>query len=54
MENVICEGAESASSQIKLDATLDDALLRDIRDGNEHIFAVSFASIDDRSDADMP
>ncbi|MCH7596578.1 MAG: hydroxyacid dehydrogenase [Planctomycetes bacterium] len=54
MENVICEGAESASAQIKLDAPLDDALLREIRDGNEHIFAVSFASIDDRSDADMP
>ena len=54
MENVICDGAESACAQIKLHAPLGDALLREIRDGNEHIFAVSFASIDDRTNASTP
>lgn len=45
MENVICEGAESACAQIKLDAGLDDAVLQEIIDGNEHIIAASITAL---------
>ncbi len=45
MENVICAGVESACAQIKLDGPLGDDLLSQIKAGNEHIFAVSFAAI---------
>ena len=41
MENIICEGAESACALIKLDGPLGDQPMRDIKEGNEHIFAVS-------------
>ncbi len=45
MENIICEGAESACAKIKLDAALDDATLAAIRAGNEHVFAVTQAAL---------
>ena len=41
MENVICEGAESACAQIKLDRPLSQDVLTRIEKGNEHVFAVS-------------
>ncbi|MFQ5493967.1 MAG: NAD(P)-dependent oxidoreductase [Phycisphaerae bacterium] len=41
MENVICDGAESACAQIKLDGPLADDVLSRIKSGNEHIFAVT-------------
>ncbi len=41
LENIICEGAESACALIKLDGPLGDQPMRDIKEGNEHIFAVS-------------
>ncbi len=46
MENVICEGAESACAQIKLDVLLNDAVLERIKRGNEHIFAVTQSPIE--------
>jgi len=45
MENVICESAESACAQIKLDAPLADAVLARIQSGNEHVFAVTQSPI---------
>ena len=46
MENVICEGAESACAQIKLDAPVDDAVLARIKKGNEHVFAVTLSALE--------
>ncbi len=45
MENIICEGAESACAQIRLDGPLDADVLRNIERGNENIFAVTQARI---------
>jgi D-3-phosphoglycerate dehydrogenase len=45
MENVICEGAESACAQIKLDAPLAEPVLAQIKTGNEHVFAVTLGQI---------
>ena len=45
MENVICEGTESASAQIKLDGPLDADALATIAQGNEHVFAVTQTQI---------
>ena len=51
MENVICEGAESACAHIKLDGPLGDQPMRDIKEGNEHIFAVSQGQVADTTEA---
>jgi D-3-phosphoglycerate dehydrogenase len=45
MENVICEGGESGRAQIKLDGPLRDDVLAEIRDGHEHVLAVSHAPL---------
>jgi D-3-phosphoglycerate dehydrogenase len=45
MENVICEGAESACAQIKLDAPIPVATLERIKKGNENVFAVMLSSL---------
>ncbi len=45
MDNIICTGAESACAQIQVDAPLDDAVVTNIRSGNEHIFAVTQAKL---------
>jgi D-3-phosphoglycerate dehydrogenase len=45
MENIICEGAESACAKIKLDAPLDENTLGTIRTGNEHVFAVTQSAL---------
>jgi len=47
MQNVICEGLESACARIKLNAPLPDEIIRKIESENEHVLAVTFASIDD-------
>jgi len=47
MENVLCDGAESACAQIKLSGPLTDDVLRAIETGHEHIFAVSHTSLTD-------
>ena len=46
MENHLCDGLESACAQIKLDAKLDDQVIDSIRDGNEHVLAVSQSPIE--------
>lgn len=53
MENVICEGVESACAQIKLDAPLPTEAIEKIESGNKHVFAVTFASVE-RSDETKP
>jgi D-3-phosphoglycerate dehydrogenase len=45
MENIICEGLEAAVAQIKLDAALDDGVLRAIKEGNPHVIAVTQTQI---------
>jgi D-3-phosphoglycerate dehydrogenase len=45
MENVICEGVESACAQIKVDGPLSNEALQKIESGNEHVFGVTFASV---------
>jgi D-3-phosphoglycerate dehydrogenase len=47
MENVICQGAESACAQIRLSDRLDDEVLRRIESGSPHIFSVSQLAIAD-------
>jgi len=47
MDNVICEGGESACARIKLGAPLDDALLQRIHEGNENIFGVGLYRVKD-------
>lgn len=41
MQNVICEGASAAVAQIKLDNQLDEATLKQIETGHEHVLGVS-------------
>lgn len=41
MENVICDGDDSACAQIKLERPLDEAVLASMRADNEHIINVS-------------
>lgn len=41
MENLICEGAESACAQIKLDGPLNEKALAEIKQGHEDVLAVS-------------
>ncbi|RJP40659.1 MAG: hydroxyacid dehydrogenase [Phycisphaerales bacterium] len=41
MENTLCAGLESACAKIHLDDALSDAVLATIRDGHEHVLAVS-------------
>ncbi|MEK6797912.1 MAG: NAD(P)-dependent oxidoreductase [Planctomycetota bacterium] len=45
MQNVICDGAEAACAQIKLDAPLTDSVLHRIKSGNEHVLGLSLSSI---------
>jgi D-3-phosphoglycerate dehydrogenase len=45
MENLICQGGESACAFIKLDGPLGDQTMRDIKEGNQHIFAVSQGAV---------
>ncbi|MDO8632909.1 MAG: NAD(P)-dependent oxidoreductase [Phycisphaerales bacterium] len=47
MDNVICEGGESACARIKLAAPLDDALLRRIHEGNKNVFGVGLYRVKD-------
>ena len=47
MDNVICEGGESACARIKLAAPLDDALLKRIYEGNENILGVGLYRVKD-------
>lgn len=48
MENLLCAGAESACAQIKLDGDLSPDVLREIKEGNEHIFGVTFGALTSR------
>lgn len=45
MENMLCDGAESACAQIKLSGPLSDDVLHAIETGHEHVFGVSHTSI---------
>ena len=47
MENLICDGAESACAQIMLDGPIEEATLARIKSGNEHIIAVTQARAHD-------
>ena len=45
MQNSLCDGAESAWAQIRLDGPLDADVLGGIERGNENIFAVTQSKI---------
>ncbi len=45
MNNIICEGDEAACAQIKLAASLDEAVLTEIESGNEHVLGVSLFEV---------
>ena len=47
MENVICDGAESACAQIKVDSPLPDEVLKLIETGHEHVIGVSEFAVGD-------
>ncbi len=47
MENLMCDGAESACAQIMLDGPIAEATLAKIKSGNEHIIAVTQARAHD-------
>jgi D-3-phosphoglycerate dehydrogenase len=48
MENIICAGGEAGCAQIKLDGPLNERVLAQIKDGNEHVFAVSHTPLSER------
>ncbi|MGB0716171.1 MAG: NAD(P)-dependent oxidoreductase [Phycisphaerae bacterium] len=43
MQNIICAGSDAACAQIVLDGPLDEATQLAIRDGNEHVLAVTIS-----------
>lgn len=45
MENIICDGAESACAQIKLDSPISKEVLQQIETGHEHVLGVSVFAV---------